>query len=159
MRQLVTYRQHRTEERVIHACLVDIRCPDASDSKETKRSLIDAECLRFENIPCLGIYAHVEVTVVDYRFHIYSRSLNILLDRLSKVYGSEPRSPWILLAVNNAAHVDNECATYFVVQTQRIVRLQVFCGLHLSPRYRQTRHEKALVVASIGGLRLFQQQL
>lgn len=102
VRQLATYRQHRTEERVIHACLVDIRCPDASDSKETKHSSIDAECLRFENIPCLGIYAHVEVIIIDDRFHSCSRSLNILLDRLPKVYGSEPRSPWILLAVNNA---------------------------------------------------------
>ena len=125
LQHLTTYRRHRTEEQATHACLVDIQCPGASDSKETRRLSVDAEYLRSESIPCPGICVYVEVIIAERKRQIHSRSLDILLDRLSKVYGSEPRSPWILSAMNNARRVESECITNLIVQTQRIVHLQV----------------------------------
>ena len=99
------------------------------------------------------------LVVGDCKSQIHSRSLDVLLDRLSKVYGSEPRSPWILSVMNNARHLEDECTAYLVVQTQRIVHLQVCCRLRLAPRYRETRYDKALIVTPIGGPHLLQQQL
>lgn len=60
MQELATYRSHSTEERVPHAYPDDIRCLGAPQSKGTKRSSAGAGCLRFENIPCQGIYARVK---------------------------------------------------------------------------------------------------
>ena len=61
--------------------------------------------------------------------------------------------------MNKAWQVESECPTYLVVQTQRIVRLQVYRNLGLPPWYCKTGHDKALIVAPIGGPHLFQQQL
>lgn len=81
---LVTYRQRSTGGRVTRASPVDIQCPGASQSKETKRLSVDVGCHRFENILNLGNYAHVEVIVVDPDFrptHVLSTSCWIVFRR------------------------------------------------------------------------------
>lgn len=92
-----------------------------------------------------------------FKIQTHSRSLNILLNRLSKVYGSEPRFPWILLAVNNAGQVESNYPRYLIVQTQRIICLQVYRSLRPPPWYCKTGNNKAFIEAAVGSLHLFQQ--
>ena len=69
-----------------------------------------------------------------------------------------------MLSMDSVGHeqclkVENEYPTHIIVQAQRIVRLQVYCGLCLSPWNCKPGHDKALIVTFIGSPHLFKQRL